>query len=215
MLICVGIPVHDGKPCAQTVDALLAEQFIGFRQGVHILVQWQIGTALIGIARNKLAKQFLDIQEASCMVFVDADISWAGGDLIRLARQPHEVIGATYRPKHERETYHVHGKPEPVGDLYKVDGLPGGFLKVSRKAFESIPAQRYRDSVGQEWCDYFPTGVHDGVLYGEDYGFCRLWHETGGSVLLDPSIILKHHGGLNSYTGDPAKWLKEQQHGAR
>ncbi len=208
MLICVGIPAHDGKPCAQTVDSLLAEQFLAAQQGVHLLVQWQIGVALIGIARNKLVKQFLDIPEADRMVFVDSDISWRGGDLTKLALRGEDVIGATYRPKSERESYHVHGAPEPVGDLYRVDGLPGGFLKVSRRAFEAMPAVAYRDSMGQEWRDYFPTGLHDGVLYGEDYGFCRLWRQTGGEVWLEPDIELRHHDGTRFYTGSPRKWLE-------
>jgi hypothetical protein len=212
VIVCVGIPSHEGKVCAQTVDSLLAEQLLGFSQGVHILPIWELGTALIGVARNKLAKRFLDIKEAASIVFVDSDISWKGGDLIRLARRDEDVVGGTYRAKIEREQWHVFGKPEPQGDLFKVDGLPGGFLKVSRRAFETIDAKPYQDNAGNLWRDYFPTGFHDGRMYGEDYGFCRLWRETGGSVLLDPSIKLRHHGGQQVFTGDPLKWLKESGH---
>jgi len=207
MLICVGIPVHDGKPCAQTVDSLLAEQVLAIQQGVHLLVQWQIGVALIGVARNRLARAFLDVPEADCMVMLDADIGWTAGDLVRLARRPQDVIGGTYRAKRTAEQWHVFGTPQKVGDLYRVDGLPGGFLKISRKALESIPANRYRDSADHEWADYFPTGFHDGRFYGEDYGFCRLWRETGGDVWLDPSICLRHYGGQQCYAGDPRQWL--------
>jgi len=197
------------------VDSLLAEQFVALQQGIHILPIWEIGCALIGIARNKLAQNFLNIPRAESIVFVDADISWKAGDLIKLALRPEDVVGATYRAKRQDEYFHVFGEPEPVGELYKVDGLPGGFLKVSREALESLPANRYADAADVEWRDFFPTGVFDGRLYGEDYGFCRLWRETGGSVFLDPSIVLKHHDGLSVYTGDPAKWLKERQHGAQ
>ncbi|TPN03814.1 hypothetical protein FJ973_29670 [Mesorhizobium sp. B2-1-3] len=192
----------------------MAEQFIALQQGIHILPVWEIGCALIGIARNKLAQKFLDIPQASCMVFVDADISWKAGDLTKLAQRPQDVIGATYRAKRPDELFHVFGDPEPVGDLYKVDGLPGGFLKVSRKAYEQMAADVYLDVDGRQCHDYFPTGIVDGRLYGEDYGFCRLWR-TVGDVWLDPSIILKHHDGLSVYTGDPSEWLKERQHGAR
>lgn len=207
MLICVGIPTYDGKACAQTVDSLLAEQFLALEQGVHILPLWEIGTALIGVARNRLARAFLDISKADCMVFVDADISWSAGDLVRLAQRPEEVVGATYRTKREAEKWHVFGEPQKVGGLYRVDGLPGGFLKVSRSAYETIRPNRYLDSIGKEWSDYFPTGFHGGRLYGEDYGFCRLWRETGGDVWLDPSIKLRHHDGSRAFSGDPEKWL--------
>lgn len=208
MLVCVGIPTIDGKPCANTVDSLLAEQFIGLQQGVHIIVVWEIGCSLIGAARNLIAKRFLE-GKADCLVMVDADISWKGGDLARLASRPEDVIGATYRTKTDSQVvFHVHGKAEPVGDLYRVDGLPGGFMKISRRALEAIPANQYDHHDGTPVSDYFPTGFHDGRFYGEDYGFCRLWRETGGDVWLDPSIKLRHHDGMRAFSGDPLEWLK-------
>lgn len=208
MLVCVGIPTIDGKPCANTVDSLLAEQLLGFREGVHFLVEWQIGCSLIGAARNLIAKAFLE-GPADCLVMVDADISWKGGDLAKLAKRPQDVIGGTYRTKTDTQTtFHVHGDPENVGDLYRVDGLPGGFLKISRKALEAIPANQYDHFDGTPVKDFFPTGFHEGRFYGEDYGFCRLWRETGGDVWLDPDIRLRHHDGMRAFTGSPREWLE-------
>jgi len=207
MLVCIGIPTIDGKPCAQTVDSLMAEQFIGFHQGVNILVIWEIGCSMIGVARNKIARRFLQ-SKGDCLVFVDSDISWKGGDLIRLAKSPEKVIGATYRAKRDDDYFHVRGTPEKRGDLWKVDGLPGGFIKIAREAFEAIPAAEYEDLDGTKTKDFFPTGMHEGAIWGEDYGFCRLWRETGGDVLLDPTIILRHHDGLKAYSGDPLPWLE-------
>lgn len=208
MLICVGIPCYDGKPTAQTVDSLLAEQLLGYDQGVHFLVVWEIGCALVGLARNRIARKFLDCAQADCLVMVDADISWPPGTLARLAQRPEDVIGGTYRAKSEREQWHVFGEPERDGDRYRVDGLPGGFLKISRKALESIDANAYADNAGKVWRDYFPTGFYEGRFYGEDYGFCRLCRQAGGSVFLDPSIILRHHDGQRMFTGDPKVWLE-------
>jgi hypothetical protein len=208
MLVCVGIPTIDGKPCSNTVDSLLAEQFLGFREGVHFLVLWEIGCSLIGLARNKIAKRFLDIPQADCLVFVDSDISWKGGDLTKLAKRPEDVVGGTYRAKRDDDYYHVRGDPVPHGDLYKVEGLPGGFIKISRKALETIDANPYKDEYGKDMKDWFPTGFHEGRMFGEDYGFCRLWTATGGTVWLDASIKLRHHDGLRAFHGDPEKWLQ-------
>lgn len=207
MLVCVGIPTIDGKPCAQTVDSLLAEQFLGAKQGVHYLILWEIGCSMIGVARNKIARRFLNTK-ADCLVFVDSDISWSGGDLTKLAQRPEKVIGGTYRAKREDDYYHVRGMPEQRGDLWKVDGLPGGFLKIAREAFEAIPAAVYQDADGTETHDYFPTGMHDGAIWGEDYGFCRLWREAGGEVFLDAKLKLRHHDGLKAYVGDPEAWIR-------
>lgn len=208
MIVCVGIPVHDGKPYAQLVDSLLAEQLLGLKQGVHLLPLWLPGVALINIARNRLAKHFLEIKEAPCVVFVDSDISWKAGDLIRLAMRPEPVIGATYRAKTDVEKYHLRAPVEKVGELYRVGGLPGGFIKIAREAFEQIDAREYEDESGARWKDYFPVGIHENVMYGEDYGFCRLWRQRG-DVWLDPSIELRHHGGNATYTGSPAKWIEQ------
>lgn len=208
MLICVGIPVIDGRPYAQLVDSLLAEQLLGYGQGVHFYPMWEIGCSLIGLARNRLAKRFLGVKEADCMVFVDADISWKAGALTALAKRPEDVVGGTYRAKRDDEYYHVRGTPKKAGDLYEVEGLPGGFLKVSRTALEKIDAVEYPNEAGETMRDYFPTGLYRGEMWGEDYNFCRLWREAGGTVYLDPSIKLRHHDGLRAYQGDPADWIE-------
>lgn len=211
-VICVGIPVIDGKPHYRTVDSLLAEQLLGSTQGVHLLVEWEVGCSLIGDARNRIAKRFLATPECKALVFVDADMSWPAGSLIRLAKSRKDVIGGTYRPKEDETRFHVHGKAIPKGRLWSVDGLPGGFLKISRKALSTMQekARRYRSGDGTVTHDLFPMGFHRGTYYGEDYGFCRLWRETGGEVFLDPSIKLRHHDGMRVFTGDPAAWMRER-----
>jgi hypothetical protein len=212
VIIYVGIPVMDGKPYASTVDSLLAEQVYAMQQGVHLLVEWEIGCSLIGPARNNLARRFLDTPECECMVFVDADISWPTGSLVKLAKSKHPVIGGTYRPKNNEDKFHVRGPVKRHGALYKVGGLPGGFIKIARKAFQKLDkvANRYLSPSGREMHDYFPTGFHNGTMYGEDYGFCRLYQEVGGTVWLDPSIILRHCGGYSVFSGDPSEWLERQ-----
>lgn len=210
MIIYVGIPVLDGRPTAATVDSLLAEQLLGYSQGVHLLVEWEIGCSLIGDARNRLAKRFLATPECSCIIYVDADISWPTGSLIRLAKSRKDVIGATYRAKQPEERFHVRGKPIRRGRLYEVAGLPGGFLKISRKAFGAMRPKGYLAADGTVTRDYFPVGFHRGTYYGEDYGFCRLYRASGGAVWLDPSIILKHHDGMTAYSGAPEQWLRAQ-----
>lgn len=215
MLVCVGIPTIDGKLHANLVDSLLAETLIGDRQGVHFLVKSEMGCSLIGAARNKLVKWFMDTQ-AEALVFIDSDISWPGGTLTALAKRPQDVVGGTYRAKEEAMRFHVRGEAKPDGDLLRVEGLPGGFLKISRRAIKRMDnAQPYTTDQGEPMRNWFPTEVVDGSLWGEDYGFCRLWREVGGDVFLDPAIRLRHHDGFRAYQGDVAEWLKGQTNGTR
>jgi glycosyltransferase involved in cell wall biosynthesis len=213
MLVCVGIPVMDGKPCAQTVDSLLAEVVLGFKEGVHFLVLWEIGCSLIGVARNKIASRFLEIPGADCLIFVDADISWPAGALAKLAKSQHEVIGGTYMMKADGGKFHIRGTPEKEGDLYRVEGLPGGFIKMARSVFDKIDAKPYKDEFDKDMRDFFPTGFYEGRLWGEDYGFCRLWLESGGEIWLDPSIRLRHHDGARAFSGNFEEWLEGENSG--
>jgi hypothetical protein len=56
--------------------------------------------------------------------------------------------------------------------------------------------------------DYFWTGVEEGILWSEDYGFSRKWRQIGGEIWLDPSIRL-HHVGQKVYDGDPTAIYSE------
>jgi hypothetical protein len=213
VIIYVAVPVLDGKPYAAMVDSLLAEQMFCQQRGAHLLVDWEIGCSLIGDARNRLTKRFLATREAKAMVFVDADMSWPTGALFRLARSRKDVVGGTYRPKQDEMRFHIFGRVEKIGAFYRVGGLPGGFIKISRRAFEAMAPRAYLASDGTPTRDYFPMGWHRGRYFGEDYGFCRLWRETGGDVWLDPTIQLRHHDGMTVFAGDPKAWLKEHCNG--
>lgn len=208
-LIYVGIPSIDGKPCVATVKSLLSEQLLAQREGVYLLVEFLCGCSLIGHARNMVASRFLGVPECQQMVFVDADIGWKAGDLVKLAKMPQPVIGATYRTKEPTERFHYHKPLEKVGSLYRVGGVPTGFLKIDRSVFEDLRnnTQAYEGPDGVLH-NYFPTGFHDGVMYGEDFGFCRLWREHGGEVWLDPSINLRHYDGFQQFSGDAEEWLR-------
>lgn len=197
----------DGKPHYATVDALLAEQFLALERGVHLLVDWEVGCSLIGDARNRIAKRFL-ASSSNTLVFVDADISWPAGSLLKLAKSRKPVIGGTYRAKHDGVRFHVWGKAEKAGRLYKVQGLPGGFIKISRKAFQSMTTKAYLAADDTPTQDYFPMGFHRGTYYGEDYGFCRLYRKSGGEIYLDPSIQLRHHDSMTAYAGDVRAWIE-------
>jgi hypothetical protein len=211
LIVYVGIPVIDGKPFAALVDSLLAEQLRGFHEGVHFYIDWEIGCSLIGHARNKIANRFLAFKQSDTLVFVDSDISWKGGSLINLARRDQPVVGGTYRTKTDLETvFHVRGPLEPHRDLISVHGLPGGFLKVTRDALSCIQAATYTTLEDLPMHDFFPSGVVDGVYWGEDYGFCQLCLKAGLKLWLDPAIMLRHHDGNRYYEGDPAKWIEER-----
>lgn len=217
MLVCVSVPSRDG-PSPFMMSSLLAEQLVCRQAGVDLLLQWVLGIPYVQVARNQLAKMMLETEvlgtKPDACVFIDDDESWKPGGILKLLQSPHDVIGGTYRPKEPSGRFHVDAepfKPEKHGDLWKVAGLPGGFMKITRRAFERLETRQYLDYGGNLWRDFFPCGYLDGQrFYQEDYGFCWQWRMQGGEIWLDPSIHIRHHDGIRlTYEGDAAKWMDE------
>lgn len=87
---------------------------------------------------------------------------------------------------------------------------PTGFMCIKRevleKLFEAFPERRCRlgeeiASESERRCSYalFNTDIarepdDEPELESEDYGFCRLWRQIGGTVWADPTIRFTHTG---------------------
>lgn len=170
------------------------------------------------MGRNQLANDFME-SEADRLVFLDADVTFEPGALIKIAHHRDEFVGGAYRYKQDSEQYPVGWLPEvllralPANErgLLDVMTLPGGFLSLSRKVFEAIraanPGREYEHFGKAAYC-YFQMPFRDGHLYGEDSHFCKEWRDTGGRVFLDPEISLTHWEFNRPYKGHIGNWLR-------
>lgn len=219
MKIMVAVPAYDGKVHIETASALMKEQGLAGDTGNELQTLFLPGVSLITLARNQLAQGFLD-SDADRLVFVDADVSWEPGSLIKLAHSPHDFVGGAYRLKQGVEKYPFGFLRDgtPPGELmdeatgcFQVAVLPGGFLSLSRSVFETLKAAHPGRSFSHyefQGHGYFHAPVRDGVLMGEDSCFCIEYREAGGKVWLDPNLTLTHVGGVNRYEGNVARWMK-------
>jgi hypothetical protein len=214
--IFVAVPAYDGKVTVETARSLLNEQMVAAGAGVEFKAVFLPGCSLITHARNQMAQDFLD-SEADRLVFIDSDVSWEPGNLIRLASHPVDFVGGAYRLKQEPESYPVGWAeaPElwadPDTGLLEVASVPGGFLSLSRTVFERLRAahpDRGYTHYQFQGHGYFHAPIHDGRLYGEDTAFCADWRATGGKVWLDPELTLTHVGGHTAFVGNIGSWLK-------
>lgn len=217
MKVLAAVPAYDGKICVETVRALLHEQGVAHLAGVEFQAVFLPGCSLITMARNQIVGDFL-ASDADRLVFVDADVAWEPGALLRLAAHPVGFVGGAYRLKQVPEAYPVAWladraelHADPATGLLEVESLPGGFLALSRGVFERFRAfhtdrgYAHQGFVGHA---YFTAPFKNGRLYGEDTAFCADWREAGGQVWLDPTLTLTHVGGTNHYTGQIGSWLK-------
>jgi hypothetical protein len=216
MKIIVAIPVYDGKLQVQVVQALLMEQVQALANGDDLQIRFLPNCSHPAMGRNQLAQDFMN-SDADKLVFLDADITFNPGDLVKLAHLDLDFVGGAYRFKHEPEQY-------PVGFLdtlpvnrvgcIEVKALPTGFLSLSKKVFEELkkahPEREY-EHFGKKFHCWFQMKFEDGALYGEDSLFCKEWRALGQKVWLDPSLTLTHWNFNQPFTGNVGKWLLAKQ----
>lgn len=186
--------------------------------GDSLLVSFLPGCTNLAMGRNQIVKEFLG-SDSDKLVFVDADVTFEAGKLVKLAHYPFDVVGGVYRYKNPDEEKYPLGfldedtlRANEFG-LLEVAMLPTGFLCLSKEAFarfrKHYPDREY-ESRGQTSFAYFQIPYKDGALYTEDGFFCREWKEAGEKIFLDPEIELTHWDYNIPYVGHIGKWLRSK-----
>lgn len=217
MKILVAIPVYDGKLPVETVRCLLEEQILAAAGGDEMIFRFLSSCSHAAMGRNQLAQDFLT-SDAQRLVFLDADVTFAPGSILKIARSPVDFVGGAYRFKMETEKYPVGWLDTPElwaneHGLLPVASLPTGFLSLSRTVFERLRAahpDRWYLHFEKRFHAFFLMPYQDGTIYGEDTYFCKEWRELGGRVFLDPELSLTHWDYNRPYPGHIGNWLKRQ-----
>ena len=185
--------------------------------------------SLVSRARNAAVAHFLEDKENTHLLFIDSDIIFEPEDVLKLLKSGKEVIAGIYpkkyitwerlknNPEAERVDFPVGGNIKMTEDNFlEMDYLPTGFLLISRTAIEKIikqhPELKYRNdidgymSAGDNFYDLFKVGIRNGIYESEDWGFCSLWKEAGGKVLIHPEVNVKHVG-WHEYEGNLLKYI--------
>ena len=220
MKLLVSIPTYDGKLQTEVVRCLLNEQLLAVQNGVDIQFRFLSNCSHAAMGRNQLASDFMN---STCdkMFFLDSDISFEPGSIVKLALFNVDLVGGAYRYKFETENY-------PIGwrdtdelwsnekGLIEVKSLPGGFLCISRKVFElfqeAFPNRGYAHFDKQSFA-YFQMRFDDGMLWGEDSYFCKEFSDLGGKVYLYPELELTHWDFNRPFKGHIGNWLRNRTKG--
>jgi hypothetical protein len=215
--------------------------------GVEHRVETLVNESLVTRARNRLVQRFLS-SDATHLFFIDADLRFRAGDVVRLLAHARPVVAGAYPAKvvHEQRilgrTFHsveelrratiqyvvnvVYEDEEAMArqEVRVVDGLieahdaGTGFLCIERQVIERMveayPETRYLPERSDEpaWA-LFDTSIDEhGRYLSEDYTFCRRWQRIGGTVWVDPAVVLDHVGTY-VYAGRPlaAEWLPDPE----
>lgn len=218
MNIFVAIPGRGHQLDFHVTACLMEEYRVSLECGVKLVFDFYPSSGGIADGRNFLVGDFLK-SECEKMVFLDSDITFNPGDLIKLALKPVDFVAGVYRHKQTEETYPVAFKTDyemwaDKHGLIEVDKVPFGFVCLSRNVFakfdEKFP-ERKDKNFGLKTNVYFQLPIKDGILWGEDFMFCKEWNEMGGTIHVDPEIELTHWDFKPiPYKGHLGKWLKSR-----
>jgi len=185
--------------------------------------------SLVSRARNAAVAHFLADEDNTHILFIDSDIIFEPEDVFKLLQSNKEVVAGIYpkkyivwerlknNPEAERVDFPVGGQIKMTEDNFlELDYLPTGFLLINKTAIQKIinqhPELKYRNdidgymSAGDNFYDLFKVGIKNGIYESEDWGFCSLWKEAGGQVLIHPEINVKHVG-WHEYQGNLLKYI--------
>lgn len=223
MKAVVAIPAYTGQIHLGTMRSLQTDLFALARRGDSATVHDECGNALIADARALIVSQFL-AGDADQLVFVDSDVLWEAGALVRLLDHPVDFVAGIYPQRRDPINYCVSWDPsreelwadENTG-LVEVHGVPAGFMKLTRKMLERM-SDAYRDltfyceqapdhKAVALFSDYWFEENGTRLKLGEDYAFCRRWRDLGGSVWIDPEIKMGHVG-YKTFEGHLGNYLR-------
>lgn len=214
--IMVAIPTYTGTIHAETAQALFAELCEALMKKYHLQVRFHPGNAIISRARNYMISCFLE-SNADYIVFVDHDVFWQSGDLIKLADFEEDIVAGAYPYRKDPIEFPVRYLPKAElwadeKGLLEVEGCAAGFMCISRNAIETMIAARpdteYEETAAENkkaWAlfDFLKEGKQ---YYGEDYTFCKIARDCGLKIKIDPRIPLNHIG-YKTFSGTLGDWL--------
>lgn len=190
------------RPFAPFLASLEAEIPLIRAAGWDEASVYEIGNVYISVARAIMLRKALDAG-ADIIVFLDHDLSWKPGDLLKLIETEGHVVAGTYRFKKPEVQYMgkvgvVMGSLRPIqreDGCIKAIAVPAGFLKVTRwavnKFIEVYPELCYGERCNPH-VDLFNHGAQDWIWWGEDYAFARHWNKAGGECWIRPDLDIDH-----------------------
>jgi hypothetical protein len=205
------------RPHPAYFEAVKAEVPLLDKAGWEHGITWMIGCAYISAARAIMLRRALD-WGADVVVFIDHDMSWEPGSIVRLLETDGDVVAGTYRFKTDEVEFM--GRPWPgetgrplcrdTDHAVKMVCVPAGFLKVTRNAVNTF-MRKYPELTYGEEChpstDLFQHGAHEGVWFGEDYAFSRRWNALGGDIWCIPGLNITHHDKERAFPGNYHDYL--------
>jgi hypothetical protein len=221
--IWVAVPCYTGSVHMATCRSLLHDMLQIVMRGDMVYLYTEGGHADIYLARAQIVTKFLDDKDATDLIMVDSDVSWQANGLLDLLDHPVDMVCGAYPKRDIKLQFPMRTLPQGImadtgSGLAEVEGMPGGFMKLSRTMLEKMtehyaPTLTFADKYMPEGkCvrlfDPYQFTHTDGSRHSlsEDYSFCQRWRDMGGKVYCDVMITMGHVGKYE-YAGQLGAFL--------
>lgn len=218
MQVCFATPIFDGSFPANYHQSMMRTLPYLFKNKI-IIGEINETKNFISQARNRCAHYAIN-NGYDKLIFIDADMSWDGPEVMELINSPHKVVGGSYPFKtfpiklnfqplmsemaeYEQDpSKYLETHMDENGEV-EVHRVPTGFLCIDVSVFKDIEpmCKKYnpgRDPLLGEMKDetmFFPMGINEfGGLDTEDWGFCDLVQKAGHKIYFQTKAIVDHVG---------------------
>jgi hypothetical protein len=217
--VWIAIPAYTGQIHLGTMRSILSDLLTLQERGDMVTIFDESGNALLADGRAVIVAKFL-ASDGTDLVFVDSDVIWERGGLLKLLDAPVDFVAGIYPQRKDPINYCVQWLPGDelwanADGLIEVAGVPAGFMRLTRSMLEKMIAAYPESEFYVETLDDHKAYAlfdpwRDGVIkYGEDYSFCRRWREIGGKVFVQPEILMGHVG-YKTFMGSLGQWLRSR-----
>jgi hypothetical protein len=217
MHLVVGTPCYGGMMCTEYTESLLGLKEACIQYGIKLTTIFLGNESLIQRGRNTIAHEFLKT-DGDYLMFIDADQKFVPNDIAKMIKADKGIIGGAVPMKginwdRVREgAKDGYARLDLLTGIFNVNKLPGhemvspnvpfqvkhvgtGFMLIARNVFDRLKIHvGWYDKEGQRHYDFFKVQNVNHELLSEDYNFCHLYREQGGTVWVAPWCQLGHFG---------------------
>lgn len=218
--LVVGTPCYGGMMCTEYAQSILGLKEACMISGINLTCIFLGNESLIQRGRNTIAHHFLKFKDATHLMFIDADQKFNPNDIARLIKADKGIIGGAVPMKGlnwdriRQGAVLNHPNLASLSGIFNVNKLDGhemmdanlpfqvkhvgtGFMLIRRDVFEKMKSivGWYENTTGNEKIyDFFKVQNVNNELLSEDYNFCHMYRELGGTVWVAPWCELGHFG---------------------
>jgi hypothetical protein len=224
MHLVVGTPCYGGMMCTEYTQSLLDLKEACLTNNIKLTCIFLGNESLIQRGRNTIAHHFMKMQDATHLMFIDADQKFLANDIALMIKADKGIIGGPVPMKGidwekvRQGAVLNHPNLSSLSGIFNINKLKNhemiasnlhfqvkhigtGFMLIRRDVFEKIKPHvgwytntGNTNDVGDKIYDYFKVQNVNNELLSEDYNFCHMYREHGGTIWAAPWCVLGHFG---------------------